>query len=39
MKFKDFAKDGRFQHTPSSLEYPISNKLAEKTVQKTKDHL
>ena len=34
--FKKFAKDWRFQHITSSPEYPRSNGLAEKNVQRVK---
>ena len=37
--FEKFAKDWEFQHMPSSREYPRSNGLAEKIVQKVKDLL
>ena len=37
--FKKFAKDWGFQHITSSPEYPRSNGLAEKTVQRVKNLL
>ena len=37
--FEKFTKDLEFQLTPSSLGYPRSNRLAEKTVQPVKDLL